>query len=581
MQLESEVLLRWSPADEDDKCPKCGTTRAEFIERGLMKNKRILHAIIGQRGGKSTTLALIASYVEHIALCIANTEPGGLAKYFGTSASHVFHITTVASTQTLGKDTIWAMYRGNRENSPWFCKYIPWVESLQRLQDTPAGMRRWEYSESGTVIRHENVKLIIDCLNSNSSGLVGKKRLAAYVDELCRMEQTDSRKSAKEIYRAMDASCKDTRNAVDNYGLPSYFGMIGSISSPMSIDDFGMQLIETVNANPRGYAVKYATWDFNPDFTREWFAPDFKSDYVGTMRNFGAEPPGAFSPLVDRPQDFKAVAIDPNLKPTAEFLSYEFTDPMGRDMLAVRLERADMILRHEPRYIAADAGSNFDAFTVACAHPEYDPDGNIITVFDWVIRLLTRSRKQEVYFESLYQLLKELKDYINIQQVEFDHWNSKAVVQKIRHELRIHAEETATTNEHFIQFLRDGYSGKIRLLPELPEDASSPPPNKSAQGAAIYELLKLERNPKSDKIYNPHKGKRRGYNSDDAAHVICHAHRLVQDSCGYTKKAHDTSVKARSDRARLAMASYAAEGRGAIVRPSDSGSKSKGGGRGW
>lgn len=572
--LESEVLLVWSPKNEDDTCPKCGTTRSEFVDDGLFQSFRTLNAIIGQRSGKSSTLALMGTYVEHVINVIGHTYEGGLYGYLGLPQGDLLHSTFVASTDTQSKETIWAKFRGYRARAPWFKRYVPWVKIQEKLQQTPPGMQKWEYSESDKHIKNGLLGLHWDSLNSNSNGLAGRTRLASFIDEICRMEQTESSKSAQEVYRTMDASCQTVQARVDQYGLIPWLGMIGSISSPMFVDDFGMQLLEVAKRDRRMYARQMATWEFNPWEPFSAYADRLIKDRVGTMRNFGAQPPGAANPLIERPEDFFASAVDLDLKPTATISAVSFEDTTGRPMLAAQVDDAKLILRGEQRFIAADAGKNFDAFALACAHGEKDEDGNTITVFDWVVRLLTVRKNQEVYFESVYSMLQELAKHASIKVVEFDHWNSTTIVQRIRQDLGLWAEETATTNEHFIQFMRDAYSGYIRLLPPSVDEYtidgglihwSKDPPFLSPTGAAIYELLKLERDPSNDKVFNSKKGLRKGFDSEDTARVLVHAHRLVQDQ-GYTERQDDTSRRARRKRAEVAITEWSAQGRGHIFK---------------
>lgn len=585
--LESEVLLVWTPRHEDDACPKCGTTRSEFVEDKLLNGYRNLVAIQGQRSGKSSTLALVGTYVEHVILTIAHGFPGGLQKYLGMPDGEPLTVSYVASTDAQAKETIWYKYRNLRSVSPWFKRYVPWIKLQEKLQPTPKGMQLKEYKENDKKIENQLIGLIVDSMNSNSNGLAGRTRIAAMIDEICRMEQTDSPKGAKEIYRTMDASCQTVQGAADTFGLPPWFGMVAAISSPKFEDDYGMQLLEAAKRESRMYSLHLATWDFNPWLPKSHFEDMLKKDFVGTMRNFGARPPGAANPLIDRPGDFVRSAVDKALEPTAWFTPYEFTDSTGRSMLGVSLQEANLCLDGYQRYIAVDAGANFDAFSVACAHGETDRDGNVITVYDWVIRLLTKSRKQEVYFESVYQLLKSLKDRMAIKQIEFDHWNSKMIVQRIREDMQVWAEEVVTTNEHFIQFMRDAYSGYVRLLPPLGDDESLEPPYKSAQGAAIYELLHLERDPKNDKIFNSRKGQKRGENSDDTARVLVHVHRLVQDQ-GYTEKQDDVSRRSRRKRAENSIANWSSRNGGQVINfgqnnmfGSGRGANGQPGGRGW
>lgn len=552
--MESEVLLTWKPAYEDDVCPKCNTTRAEFVEDGMMRNYRILHGIIGQRSGKSTALAQIGTYIEHVIYTIAHSNTGGLNSYLGSPPGDTYDISYVASTDTQAKLTIWAKYRGFRGQSPWFQRYTPWVKAQEKIQDTPEGMKKWEYTETEKLIKNQLVGINIDSLNSNSNGLAGRTRIFAAVDEICRMEITEGPRSGAEVYRSMIASCHSVQSAVERFGLVPWLGMIGSISSPISVADYGMQLLSVAHLDPRMYTQHLATWDFNPEQPFERFKEEMEKDPVGTIRNIGAKPPLATSPLIERPADFIEAAIDYDLVPTATFQTYEFVDTGDIDMLGVTVEKADLILRGEPRYIAVDAGFNFDAFSVACAHAEFDGEGNIITVFDWIVRLLTRSEKQQVYFTSVVDMIAQVQRGVTINLAEFDHWQSKQLIENMR-ALGIRAEESTTKPEHFVRFMRDAYSGRVKMLPPLPSDKADQdnpsgridPPYKSPQAAAIYEILSLQRDPLTDKIFNEAKGKRRGWSSDDTARVCVHVHRLVQDQA-YVAKQDDNSPTARRKR---------------------------------
>jgi hypothetical protein len=66
------------------------------------------------------------------------------------------------------------------------------------------------------------------------------------------------------------------------------------------------------------------------------------------------------------------------------------------------------------------------------------------------------------------------------------------------------------------------------MLPPVENDHMLDPPFMSAQGLAFYELEHLERSPDLKKVYNPQKGERRGWNSDDVATVVVHANWMVQ-----------------------------------------------------
>jgi len=94
----------------------------------------------------------------------------------------------------------------------------------------------------------------------------------------------------------------------------------------------------------------------------------------------------------------------------------------------------------------------------------------------------------------------------------------------------VRAEQKGTKVEDFIRFVADANTGRVRMLPPLPEDADLDPPFKSAAAVALYELKRLERSIDDKRVYSSAKGQRRGYASDDVAQVIVHTHAMVQNS---------------------------------------------------
>lgn len=574
-ELDDEVLLVWKPGIEDDACPRCGDARSQFIEDGLFHGYHTLHQLVGMRAGKSAALALVGTYVEHVLLAIGHSLPGGIQEYLGTQPGDQFEITFVASTDTQSQDTIWAKYRGFRGLSPWFQRYVPWIKSQEKLQKTPEGMQRWEYIESDKVIRNGLLRIKINSLNSNSSGLVGRTRLGAFIDEISRMKQTDSSMSASEVYRGLENSCETVRTRVEMFGCLPWLGIVGSISSPISIDDKGMELLRVAERVPKMYAGHHATWEFNPMMPREALEDAFIKDPIGAERDFGARPPTAAHPLIADPMQFRERVVDATLVPTAEFEHYDHEDATGHRYQAAKLKRADLVLGGAPRYIAVDAGRNFDAFAAACAHGEQGPDGNIVTVYDWVLRIVPK-QGDEVWFDSLFEIVRDLTRYVIVGGVELDQWNSAHTTQKLRQFVRAD-DGVETKGEHFIQFMRAAMGGRVRMLPEQELDARVEPVMKSAQGAALYELERLERDPITDKVYNPNKGKVRGKNSDDTARVVVHVNRMVQMQ-GYSKKHNDQGLEARRARAHAASLEWSSQQRGQVFNP---GRMAGGRGRGW
>lgn len=585
--LSAQPLLVWDARLDDDVCPQCRTTRSELRLDNLVHdfNKYVL--ICGKRAGKSVLAALFATYLEHIYLTYAHRDDDGKGFFraCGIPPGDLLDMALMASTKMTSSETVWAKFKGRRALSPWYQKYIPWVKAHEKRQRTPKGMRPWTYQENDQSIVNEFAGLICSSLSSNSAGHVGRTRFGAFVDEICYLEQSDSKLSAAEVWAALDDSLQTVKSAIDRRNLPrKWMGFIAAFSSPKHIDDYGMRLLDAArrtaklesegavddNGIPirlRTFAAQVRTTAFTPYVTDKHLAEAYATDPIMAERNFGAQPPMAAFPLVTDPERFRDNAVDHELEPTSTFTFYEFVDPTGKSLASIRMDDAPLILDGYPRFLVFDAGLTFDAFAGACAHgvPQLDQDGTpyMETVFDWIFRIVPRE-KQEARFEAAYEIVKALQNRVAIGAVEFDHWNSANLIQQIR-ALGVRAEMTATKDVDYARLVTDGYTGKVRLLPELPDDPRKDPPFRSGAAVALYELVRLERDPKTGRVHNPRKGERRGWDSNDTAQVCAHVHRLVQE-LGYTAKHDDRSLDAARRRMEAEGAAWLSQGGGQIMQ---------------
>ena len=578
--LRSEVLLEWDQAQSCDVCPKCGMTRAEFIEEGLLFAYDNLVGIAGMRSGKSVVAGMIGTYMRHVFITMGIQEQGWLHKRFGLLPTQALEMAFVATTSTQSSQTIWANFKLQCSTSPWFQAYVRWVKAKEDQQLTPDGMRRWTYKELEEGI--EDGYLLLNCmnLNSNSSGMAGRTRLAYFLDELSRFGLGESRFGADEVWAVFSNSLKTVRGARSRLRLPDvWLGASVTISSPISIEDKTMVLHAQGAHEPTTYCWKYATWEFNPFLTRDVFDVDFLKDPVVAERDFGANPPNATTPLVTDPHRFWS-AIDETAKPTATFSITNPVDGSGRPYVGGQLEHASLD-RGRPLYIFGDAGKTFDQFAlVACSaiwlpafstysqeernsmrdtshlamhHPmetmyhnpntaEPDaPEMTLITVQEWSLRIIPEQGKP-VWFESVIQIFKALNKVRRIATIAFDRWNSESTIQQIS-DMGIGARIISLKVEDFTKAVQDAMLGRLKLLPpKVPNEIYLEPsgtlrltvsPDKlSSEAATLYEMLKLERSEDLKSVFNPRKGVARGVDSDDLAHCMVGAHRLVQESTG-------------------------------------------------
>ena len=481
--LESQPLLIWNNEYKDDECPKCKTTRQEFKESGLFGGFNTLLLIVGMRSSKSTLAGLIATWLEHKILTVENP-----AKYFGQVPNQLFEVSFVATTASQAEKTVYEYFRGLRENSPWIQQYIKTLKNLEQY-------KKQYYEETKGTVKYNHINILFESLNSNSSGIAGGTRLIFFVDELARFDTTESKRSAKEIYRVGSQGLKTIRSVSQRKIIPNCYGNLIATTSPISLNDYAMKLGEKAPKLKNMYFVHKPTWEFNPNEPFENFKDDFDLDPVGARRDFGAMPPNAESPLVSDVEKFKA-CIDNNLKPTATFIPTYIKDPLGREYIGKALEFCQIDYKNK-KVIVGDAGKDRDSFALVCAHGEWElgeSGRKWITTFDWVLSVRpTTNPKRTVSFDSAETIVKDIAEKVKIAMVRFDAWNSESIIQSLRFK-GIDADILSIKTEQYFNFVQDINEGKVRFLPAKNDDAGKDPyKDMSDEGRAIHELLHLEK----------------------------------------------------------------------------------------
>jgi len=586
-QLQDEVLLRRSDRHGGgDVCPKCGGAREEFVQDGLLQDYNTVLACIGMRSAKSATAGLFATYVDHVICAMAGFEQGALARKLGQVRGTTFDVAFVATTGKQAEATIFDYYTNFRSASPWFQRYVTTIKEMEQNQpDT--GMKPWRYREVDLQISNELAGVQFSSLHSNSAGMAGRTRIAGFIDELARFDVTESKRGANEVWRVVSASLKTIRRAADVMRLPRcIFGVKIATSSPISIDDKMMTLLRDAEREDQDnvLAIHKATWDFNPFQPRSSFDEEFREDAVQAQRDFGAIPPLVETPFIEDVPRF-AHSVEPELGPAVSFRTTYPEDSLGRQYVGV--EVVDAIVSPEvPRFICFDAGESFDSFAGAMGHPAWvevmpDPDEQdprkrqprriLMTIYDFVIRIMpTQQPKRTVWFDSVVKIIEALKPNFRIARVNFDRWNSTSLIQNIR-TLGVPAEQERLVVDDFISFRGDAYGGKVKLLPPTDGELSflsdgqvslAVTPDKLTPAACgIYELVKLSRSEDLKRIFNPHKGEKRGHNSDDTAQVLVGVHKMIQKAYS-----DDPAKKGRKERLRREQFGGETWGGGGVVQ---------------
>ncbi len=539
-------------------------------------NAYVANGLLNHNSGKSVLAGTyLGTYIEHRVLTLAHGHPKSLQGYFGDIAGSPYEITFLAASAVQSLDSIYAKFRNSRAASPWIQRYVQWIKRQERAQTTPEGMARWEYSETTSRVTHGLLNLTINSMNSNSHTSRGRTRIFSALDELSYMKSGDGQFSSEEIYRAQENSLMTIRGFAQDRMLLPWLGSITSVSSPKASDDYSMQMLRTAKDVPRMYAMHRATWDFSHTQPRVNFDELYRKDPISWRTNFAADPPATESPLVpDWDRFVRSVELNEKHKPTARFKT-AVENMNGHKFIKMLYDYAEW--DEAPHVICMDAGANFDAFALACAHREESNDGESITRFDWVYRIVP-GVGEEVFFSSIVPVLDTLAHRQRVMIVRMDRWQSLQVVQDIRalpH--NISAQIESISDQVMIDFMRDAFLGRVRMLPQsrearegmlLPEDMSAP-------DVAYHEFQKLQRDPRG-KVFNPDKGKIRGRNSDDVARCMAHCHSIVKNM-DYVERETDTSRESRVKRSREGMAAWSQADAGRVFNPTSFGGR----GRGW
>lgn len=368
--LESENLLIWSETYQDFVCPKCGTTQKEFFADGLMRPFNETIVIAGMRSGKSYFGGHVGGYSEHFNSALAVRGKNYLQRYLKQEKSEWFEVTFAASTATQASQTIYAKYRGMRNNSPWINRYITWVKAQEKMQ-LGHGKDTWEYRANDDAILDGWAQVRYNRVASDSAGVAGKTRIMASLDEWARLKDTEGTQSAQELYRVLNQSLITVRSAAETSGLPPFMGLMINVTSPISQDDPAMLTYnQAADGNlKKTFGWKGPTWRFNPKITREFLQPEYDKDPVGAERDFGANPPNAATPYVDDPLRFWS-CIEWDREPIAKFSENYMTDKTGKSYIGLDVDACKLDSQNT-YYLFGDAGLTWDAFALVCAHSEW------------------------------------------------------------------------------------------------------------------------------------------------------------------------------------------------------------------
>jgi len=333
----------------------------------------VANGIIVHNSGKTFLASCFAAY-EAFKLLI---KPDPAAYYNLAPGSPIF-IVVVATSEKQAYDTIFNEIKQKLMRSPFFREYHP------------------RFLMNEIIFQSKNVRIL--CGTSSSASLVGRNVKLAIFDELARFEESTSKRGAWEVYTSL-------KRSTATFGKEGYCISISSIRHP---NDIMMTLYRQAQTNPRMFALKFATWEFNPNFKLEDFKFELQRDPLAFWRDFGSKPFAGQAPF------FANIDVVP----------FDSSIPNNLELLA-RGEKT--YFNEEATYVlAGDPAIRHDAFGLAIVH-EVEPGQYVC---DGLYRF--KPMGTDLSPVEIKNFILRVLDHCNVITAVFDTWNFPELQEEIR-----------------------------------------------------------------------------------------------------------------------------------------------------
>ncbi len=365
---------------ENGKCRKCKRTKWELIQNHGLRNYLQLVNVLGQRSGKSSSMATYASYHLHRILKFPNYAT--LTKTMQASTEITGTMVSLNFAKAVG--VMWTPFRKIiTEESKWFKDYFAKLDYYK-------GLYGRELYRSSTLYMSFGMKnLRFYPSGPKSSTLRGDTRIFAALDELGLFrlpsgnEEEDENSeiaNADEAHKSLLNSLTTVNLAYNELLAKGYNtappALLMSVSSPMSQRDKVMRLLRESRSDkgkPFILGVNLPTWEVNPSMSKQTpvIANAYASNPEKAERDFGANPPLVHSRFIAPEQIQEGVFINGI---NSHELAYHIDQP-GLVYGKLKQKRSFKY----PSVVAMDAGSVNNSFAVAAGHFDFDQQKTVVT----------------------------------------------------------------------------------------------------------------------------------------------------------------------------------------------------------
>lgn len=432
---------------EKGKCPKCGATKSELVlDDELLLDPYEMVGIVGQRGTKSTTTAMLESYMLSKWATTSN-----IPAMYKTKRSSVFTCTYTATTFGQAKASFWDPLNTILMDSEWFRDFHKFLREIEYK----TGEELYKHSETILAYRHKNI--FCSPAAPSQRSLRGRTRISAVIDEagwfkLGKTKGGGDREqmNGMEVFTALKRSLRTMTTAYklrlqqgyDNHPKP-YLAMI---SSPSALTDLIMTRFKKVQGSREVYSFKYPTWKFNPLLPKSEFKEEFKTDPVQAARDYGCEPPISANPWIGDPKLIESSFT--GKRNAINVTTKRIRTRSGRIATGGDYVRRLKTLPYQGEtgaILALDMGYNNNSLAFCIAHPSSIPDReddeeediligmDVIAVGEIIPRKERPINNAHIYKNIIQPLCSEF----GIAHVIADRWESRSIMQDLEESLGI------------------------------------------------------------------------------------------------------------------------------------------------
>ena len=415
---------------EHGVCPRCGATKKELLEKGELNYINQAVYILGQRSGKSSTAAMMASYVLHRYLMYPVLASMTNSMQASTELVMIF----CSLTYQKAYDVLWTPFKNIIDQSQWFKNYFALLDSYKDQY----GKDLYINSKSILAFANKNIKCFPT--GPTASKLRGNTSAMTLLDELGLFPLPDPTKPVSEDDTNRHADSDEAYTSLLNslatvgaaqkeliwaghYDAPPCLML--SVSSPISKRDKVMRLLEESKTNPYILACQLPTWQVNPYLEQDspLIASAFKADQRKAMRDFGATPTETANPYFDPLVVTKCFTGRPN----SHQLTYQYHKVQDDSFVygSVRF-----INKYDgPTVMALDAGLVNNSFAIAVVgYNAQTKKTETVCVLEVIAK-----DGNTIDFEKLYtSVILPLANDLNTCFVVADRWNSADHLHRIR-----------------------------------------------------------------------------------------------------------------------------------------------------